>query len=156
MSKYLVRVETFIAAPAQRLFDLVADPRQHPRIDGSGTVRTVNVDAPDKLSLGSTFSVGMKLGVPYPMKNTVIEYEENRRIAWQPSGGQIWRYTFTPTDGGTIVAEEWDVRKMKQRFLLALAGFPKRNRRGITATLERLREITAGNTADEAESNDSA
>ena len=34
-------------------------------------------------SLGSTFGMSMKLGVPYSMTNTVIEFEPDRRIAWQ-------------------------------------------------------------------------
>ena len=147
MSKYLVREDAIIAAPAQTLFDIVADPHQHPTFDGSGTVRSVTVDAPDKLSLGSSFSVGMKLGVKYPMTSTVVEYEEGRRIAWQPSGGQIWRYTFTPVDEGTLVSEEWDARNVKQRFFLKLAGFPKRNRRGIIATLRRLSQLVEPGTA---------
>lgn len=79
MSRFHGRVERFIPVPAQQLFDTIADPRQHPRIDGSGTVKSVDAAGPAKLSLGSTFSVGMKLGASYGMTNTVIEYEEGRR-----------------------------------------------------------------------------
>lgn len=142
MSKYVVREELFIKAPANLLFDLVADPRQHPHLDGSGTVRSADIEAPERLSLGATFSMGMRMGLPYRMGSTVVEFEEGKRIAWRPSAGQIWRYTFTPTDGGTVVAEEWDARGSRLRLLFVLAGFPSRNRRGMAATLERLREIT--------------
>lgn len=138
MSRFLVRVERFIPVPAQQLFDIVSNPRQHPHIDGSGTVKTVSAMGPEKLSLGSKFSVGMKLGASYGMINTVTEYEEGRRIAWKPKGDYVWRYTFTPVTGGTIVAEEWDARTSKRRFFMGLLGFIGRNRRGIERTLERL------------------
>lgn len=93
MSKFHVRVERFIPVPAQQLFEIVADPRQHPHIDGSGTVRSVKTGGSEKLALGSTFSVGMKFGANYAMTNTVTEYEEGRRITWQPQGDYVWRYT---------------------------------------------------------------
>lgn len=142
MSRFLVRGERFIPVPAQQVFDIVADPRQHPHIDGSGTVKTASVTGSEKLSLGSKFSIGMKLGASYDMVNTVTEYEEGRRIAWKPKGDYLWRYTFTPVEGGTLVAEEWDARTSKGRFIMGLLGFPRRNRRGIEQTLERLHDIS--------------
>lgn len=142
LSRFLVRVERFIPVPAQQLFDIVADPRQHPHIDGSGTVKTASATGPEKLSLGSRFSIGMKLGANYGMVNTVIEYEEGRRIAWKPKGDYLWRYTFTAVTGGTVVTEEWDARTSKRRFFMGLMGFPSRNRRGIEQTLEKLHNIS--------------
>lgn len=84
----------------------------------------------------------MKIGANYGMTNTVTEYEEGRRIAWTPNSDYLWRYRFTPVDGGTIVAEEWDARTSKRRFFMGLLGFPRRNRRGIEQTLERLHDIS--------------
>jgi hypothetical protein len=58
--------------------------------------------------------MSMKLGVPYVMSNTVIEFEQDRRIAWKTVlagflgrfiGGRIWRYEFEPVEGGTLVTE---------------------------------------------------
>ena len=141
MSKYLVSVQKFIPAPAQELFDIVADPRQHPRIDGSGTVRGVDEDGPQTLTLGSTFTADMKIGKTYRMTNTVVEYEAGRVIAWKPSGDYVWRYTFEPLDGGTLVTEQWDASTSKGRAVMGLLGFPGRNRRGITRTLDRLHQI---------------
>ena len=34
--------------------------------------------------VSATFGMRMQLGGPYEMTNTVVEFEENRRIAWQP------------------------------------------------------------------------
>ena len=105
-------------------------------------MKTASATGPEKLSLGSEFAIGMKIGANYAMTNTVIEYEEGRRIAWKPQGDYVWRYTFTPVEGGTMVTEEWDARTSKRRWLMGLLGFPRRNRRGIEQTLERLHNIS--------------
>lgn len=46
------------AAP-QTVFDLLADPRQHPVLDGSGTLRGSLV-GPDRLGPGSRFGMSMR------------------------------------------------------------------------------------------------
>lgn len=141
MSGAYVRVEKLIDAEAKNLFNIVADPRQHPAIDGSGSVQDVEITAPERLSLGAKFTVAMKIGARYSMPNIVTEFEEDRVIAWQPRNGFIWRYTFYPVEGGTLVSEEWDARHAKGSFLPVLFGFKRRNRRGMTKTLERLAEL---------------
>lgn len=143
MQKCFVSVDRFIPADTQKLFDLVANPAEHPRIDGSGTVKDSNTEGPTKLSLGDTFSVDMKMGKSYRMTNTVVEHEEGRLIAWKPGGDYVWRYRFKPVEGGTIVTEEWDARNSKRCPIMKLLGFPRRNLRGITQTLERIHAIAA-------------
>jgi uncharacterized protein YndB with AHSA1/START domain len=116
--KDVVSVERVIPAPPEAIFDLIADPSRHQEIDGSGTVRDAKGE-PQRLALGSTFGMSMKMGVPYSMVSTVVEFEENRRLAWQTRGpgpigkhvaGRIWRYELEPVDGGTLVRESWDIR----------------------------------------------
>jgi polyketide cyclase/dehydrase/lipid transport protein len=141
MSAYLVSETRTIAADAQRLFDIVADPAMHPVIDGSGSVETAHPDNPARLSLGATFGMDMKLGAPYKITNTVVEFEEGRRLGWRHFNGHVWRYTFEPVDGGTRVTEQWDARRVWNRIALRLSGFPNRNRDGIIATLARLEEV---------------
>lgn len=143
MSAYLVSESRVIAADAQQLFDIVADPAQHPVIDGSGTVQAVRGNAPDRLALGARFGMEMKLGAPYKITNKVVEFEEGRRIAWRHFNGHVWRYIFEPVDGGTRVTEQWDARPAKNRIGLRLMGFPARNRKGIRATLDRLARVSA-------------
>jgi hypothetical protein len=102
-----VSVDRVIAAPPEKIFELLADPASHQKIDGSGTVREAKGDGPTRLSLGSTFGMSMKIGLPYSMVSTVVEFDENRCIAWQskpPSsfgarfgGGRIWRYSSNQT-----------------------------------------------------------
>lgn len=149
MSSHIVSASTTIAAPAPAIFDIVADPRQHPRIDGSGTVKGA-IEGPDRLSLGATFGMKMKQGAPYRITSTVVEFEEGRLIAWQHPLGHVWRYVLEPVDGGaTKVTESFDYSGVNavQAAVLGLAGFPKRNLRGIEKTLVRLSEAAEAPTA---------
>jgi uncharacterized protein YndB with AHSA1/START domain len=142
VSDYLITETRTIAAPPQRLFDIVADPAMHPRIDGSGTVRALRTGGPERLSDGAKFAVDMKMGAPYKILNTVVEFEEGRRIAWRHFNGHVWRYTFEPSPGGgTTVTEQWDARHVWNRPILKLLGFPKKNRAGMRATLSRLEQV---------------
>jgi uncharacterized protein YndB with AHSA1/START domain len=142
-SRDVVSVSRVIDAPADAIFAVLADPRRHRDIDGSGSVGEAK-DLPDRLRLGSTFGMSMKMVVPYSMVNEVVEFEEGRRIAWEPhmkivawvSGGRIWRYELEPVDGGTRVTETWDISKEKSRAFIRNAG--KKARRDMEATLARL------------------
>jgi uncharacterized protein YndB with AHSA1/START domain len=150
----VVTVEKSIKASPEAIFSLLADASEHPKIDGSGTVRQAKPGAPQRLSLGSEFGMSMKLGIGYTMINTVIEFEDNRRIAWQtrPPGmlsrftaGRIWRYVLTPSDDGTtLVTESWDISKDHQRMFLKLGGMPQKTRDSMAKTLDRIEELTTG------------
>ncbi len=140
-----VSVERVVHATPERVFDLLADPRRHREIDGSGTVRDA-VEGPERLSKGAVFGMKMKAGAAYQMTNTVVEFEEGRRIAWQPRptqsvaaraiGGRIWRYELEPVEGGTRVRETWDTSQERLPLLIRpLAGITRRN---MAKTLERL------------------
>ncbi len=145
-------VERVIAAPPEKIFELIADPRRHPEIDGSGTVVGVKnggAAGTEPLALGSKFGMSMKLGIPYSMESEVIEFEPNRRIAWQtrpPSsfgakiaGGRIWRYELEPVDGGTRVRETWDISQEKVKFFVKPAR--KKTIKAMEDTLARIDEL---------------
>lgn len=134
----VVRGIRFVPAEPQAIFDLLADPAQHPVIDGSGSVRASTDEAPERLALGSKFSMSMKLGVPYKITNEVVEFDEPSLIAWQHMGKHIWRYRLRAVEGGTEVTEEFDYRPARSAVMLKLTGAPKRNAKGIEATLDRL------------------
>lgn len=150
MDDRLVSDSTTIDAAPDVVFAIVADPRQHPRIDGSGSVRGV-VTGPERLTKGDTFGVSMKLfGLPYKIRNRVVELEENRLIAWRHFGAHRWRYELEPTaDGGTRVTETFDYTRYDPISAAALraAGFPERNRHGITETLVRLKRAAEADQA---------
>ena len=146
----VVSVERVVPAGPAAIFALVADAARHPEIDGSGSVRQVKAGAPQRLSLGSTFGMSMKLGVSYSMVSTVIEFEEGRRIAWQSRpkgfvgkfvGGRIWRYELEPVEGGTLVRESWDISEDHQRALLRHGSVAKQTAQSMTTTLEKIEEI---------------
>ncbi|MCU1353832.1 MAG: Polyketide cyclase/dehydrase [Acidimicrobiales bacterium] len=147
-------VERVIAAPPEPIFDLIADPSRHRDIDGSGTVRNARGPA-QRLALGDTFGMSMRIGVPYAMESTVIEFEENRRLAWQTRGptaigrlvaGRIWRYELEPVDGGTLVRETWDLSQESWLTLPSARMGAATARRNMAATLARIEELV---TADD-------
>jgi hypothetical protein len=140
MTNRVVAVERFIPASPQAIFDVLADPSRHPEIDGSSSVKAARAGAPDRLTLGATFSMSMKIGVPYSITNTVVEFEEGEVIAWQHFGRHIWRYRLEPADGGTRVTEEFDYRKARSPQVLELLRYPTRHVGDMERTLERLAE----------------
>ena len=134
----IVSRSTIVPAPAQMIFDLLADPRRHSEIDGSGTVQSAQINAPERLSLDATFGMQMKMGLPYKITNTVVEFEENKTIAWRHVGGHIWRYILESVDGGTKVTEQFDWNKSKAPLILKLRKSPQDNAKSIEKTLENL------------------
>jgi len=154
----VVTVERVIAAPPERIFDFVADPRRHRDIDGSGSVRDAK-DSPARLSLGATFGMSMHLGIGYSMVSEVIEFEDNKRIAWQtrPSapwqrryfGGRIWRYELEPAADGTRVRESWDVSQEKGpiKRLLRMGRTREHTRDAMEKTLANIADLLAGTTS---------
>jgi uncharacterized protein YndB with AHSA1/START domain len=154
MHGYVLTVERSIKARPEAIFALVSDAAAHPRFDGSGCVKHVVNRTPQRLELGSSFGMFMKMGIGYSMVNTVIEYEENRLIAWQtrPPGqmgrltaGRIWRYELSPEDHDTtLVKESWDLSQDRQRWLLRrMVGLPSKTRTNMERTLELIEELTA-------------
>ncbi len=134
----IVSVERVIPAAPGLIFEILADPRQHSKIDGSGSVKAAKVSAPSRLSKGSKFTMDMKILIPYKMTNTVVEFEENRRIAWQHFGGHIWRYILQPVDGGTKVTEQFDYNGSKSALMLKLRGSMSTNEKFMIKTLENI------------------
>ena len=134
----MVSVERVISAAPGLIFEILADPRQHSKIDGSGSVKAAKISAPSRLSKGSKFTMDMKILIPYKMTNTVVEFEENRRIAWQHFGGHIWRYILEPVDGGTKVTEQFDYNGSKSVLMLKLRGSMASNEKFMVKTLENI------------------
>ena len=153
MKGYVLTVERVVPAPPESVFDILADVSRHHLIDGSGMLQGANEGNPERLALGATFGMGMKLLVSYSTVNRVVEFEENRRIAWKtgPTGfmsrivaGRVWRYELSPVDGGTLVRESWDITTDHQRFLLKLGDiYSGKTRRDMERTLNRLSQLAA-------------
>ncbi len=139
-----VSVSRTIDASPEEVFVVLVDPAGHAAIDGSGMVKGDRYgDAP--LRLGSRFGMQMKqFGVPYRISNEVVEYEENRLIAWAHFFRHRWRYELEPVEGGTKVTETFDWSTALVPKGLELTGYPKANRAAMEATLERLEQYLSG------------
>lgn len=135
-----VSATRIIAAPPSAIFNLLADPLQHPRLDGSGSVTKLK-RGPHRLYLGATFIMHMKMGVGYLTRNKVVAFEEDRCIAWHHFAQFVWRYDLEElADGTTRVTETFEYDK-PWGFLIERAGIPQKNRVAMEATLERLAQI---------------
>jgi uncharacterized protein YndB with AHSA1/START domain len=145
-------VERVIPAPPEKIFDLLADPSRHPQIDGSGSVRDAKQPS-QRVKLGDKFGMSMKAGIPYSMVSTIIEFEDNRRIAWQSrppgvfgkvGGGRIWRYELEPVDGGTRVRETWDIsQEIAIKPLLRGAKPHQHTRESMEKTLANIEQLVS-------------
>ena len=142
-----VSVERVIKAPAREIFALLADAGRHSSFDGSGTV---GHSAKDSIPLesGTKFSMRMRgrpetLFMPYTMSNKVIEFEPDRRIAWQTTtfggvvGGDLAVRTY-PDRRRHLVRETWDVSEDRQRPMLKIGSMPRQAEDGMRATLARI------------------
>jgi uncharacterized protein YndB with AHSA1/START domain len=138
-----------IRATPEKIFDVLANPTLHSRIDGSKTVLGHREHTTDRLALGSKFGMNMKVGARYKITNVVVEFEANHKIAWRHFGGHRWRYELEPVDGGTKVVETFDWSTSHSPFMIELARYPARNAKSIERTLDRLAEFveTMGDTA---------
>jgi uncharacterized protein YndB with AHSA1/START domain len=146
-----VSVERVIKASPGKIFALLADAGKHASFDGSDSVNHASQESVP-LSKGTKFGMAMRgrketLFIPYRTSNTVIEFEPDRRIAWQTTGlgglvgGRIWRYELSPAPGdpaGTLVRETWDVSEDKQKPLVTFGSFPAVTENGMRVTLERI------------------
>ena len=148
----VVTVERVIPASADAIFELLVHPERHREIDGSGAVRDPRGE-PERLELGSEFGMAMRIGLPYRMVSKVVEFEEDRRIAWQTRGpgrfggrfgGRIWRYELDPVDGGTRVRESWDITKESPMTRPMVRRAAKQTEKNMAKTLERIEQLVTG------------
>jgi hypothetical protein len=149
-----VSVSRTIEVPADKLFNFLAHPANHPVIDGSGMLR----EGSDGVisGVGDVFAMKMhndEMG-DYEMSNHVVEYELNRRISWEPvlktasrpedqadigdRSEHRWTYELTPLDSrSTMVTETYDCSHAPEWLRNAVKG-GTRWIDSMTATLEGL------------------
>ncbi len=126
-----------IAAPAQAIFDVLADPAMHPVIDGTDSVKAPTGGAEQRLALGSEFGMRMRIVVPYRITNRVVEFEEGRRIAWRHFGRHVWRWELEPVGASrTRVTHTYDWTRLtdSNRLPRARVTTPER----LAASVDRL------------------
>ncbi len=139
--------ERLVHADPARIFAVLTDIDQHSAIDGSDTLRG-RARGPKPLTLGSVFTMSMHQLVGYRTRNTVVEYDADRLIAWETRsqlgpisiGGHRWRYELTPAGSDTLVREtlDWEGAPWWFGTPLSRVGYFARFGPAIEATLERL------------------
>ena len=132
-----------IDAPAQVIFDLLANPAAHQRFDGSGTVKNA-ISGPERLYLGARFGMAMKIKVPYRIKNTVVAFEENKKITWCHLMKWTWCYELQAiTPNQTVVTESFDASAIPPfaKWWLKKTGAMDHNPRWMAKSLVKLKSI---------------
>jgi hypothetical protein len=162
MTEEIMVVRTVINAPADTVFDLLADPSTHAAIDGTGWVRQP-VDGKRLTETGQIFRMGMYHdGHPnkhYEMANRVEVFDRPRAIAWQPGaeprhipgrqapddapveyGGWVWRYDLEPVGADqteVTLSYDWSRVPPQDRDV----EFPPFGRQHLDNSLKHLAEL---------------
>jgi len=135
-----------IAAPADKIFELIAEPSLQPRWDGNDNL----AEAPSGQrvrTVGDVFTMTLTMGSD--RTNHVVEFEEGRLIAWQPSEpgkpppGHLWRWQLEPlSELRTLVTHtyDWSLLTDEQRLPRARATTADK----LLASIERLAELAEG------------
>ena len=135
----VIAMTTVDATPAE-VFDFLRQPANHSIISGDGSV-TGATSGPDRLSMGDRFGMSMKIVLPYRMRNTVVEYEQDRRIAWCHPGKHRWRWELEPDgEGRTKLTETFDMSTAVFPPALRLLGYPKRHLPNVARSVANVRD----------------
>ena len=128
---------TVVAAPPAEVFALLADPRRHAELDGSGTVKGP-VSGPDRLSPGARFGMRMHYLAPYVISNEVVEFVAGRADRLAAPGPPRLALRARRDGRGTRVTETFDWAPSRAPRVLELLHVPERNTVSIERTLARL------------------
>lgn len=129
-----------IAARAEVIFELIADPAQQPRWDGNDNLGEAPTGQRVQ-AVGDVFTMVLTRGSV--RENHVVEFEEARRIAWNPAdpgqrpAGHLWRWELEPTgSSSTQVTHTYDWSRLtdENRFARARSTTPEM----LMASLDRL------------------
>lgn len=152
-----ISATTTIAAPADAVFAVLADPASHPAIDGTGWV-VKSLDDAALTASGQVFRMAMyhpnhPTG-SYEMANLVTEFAPPRTIAWKPGqdvdgdgelkfGGWVWRYDLADAAAGTDVTLSYDWSAVPD-FIREYISFPPFGAEHLTNSLAHLAELVEG------------
>ena len=139
----VVSASSEIAAGADRIFELIADPAQQPRWDGNDNLAEARTGQRVRGS-GDVFTTTLTNG--QMRENHVVEFEEGRRIAWLPAEpgreppGHRWRWELEPVDDAhTRVTHTYDWSELTDEKRLVRARATTTDM--LQASLTRLAEL---------------
>jgi uncharacterized protein YndB with AHSA1/START domain len=132
-----------IAAGADRIFELIADPSHQPQWDGNDNL--AEAEPGQRVGrVGDVFTMTLTLGSI--RENHIVEFEEGRRIAWHPSEsgkrppGHLWRWELEPIDESrTRVIHTYDWSRLTDKNRLPRARQTTAEK--LRSSLDRLAEI---------------
>lgn len=129
-----------IAAPADRIFELIADPARQPEWDGNANLAT-SAEGQRVRAVGDVFTTTLTKGAV--RQNHVVEFAEGRLIAWRPSEvdapppGHLWRWELEPVGAGrTRVTQTYDWTTLADEKRLARARATTED--NLLASIDRL------------------
>jgi hypothetical protein len=133
-----VSATAIVDATPAAVFDYLRRPQNHAEISGDESVRG-NVSGPELLGPGSKFNMSMRVGVPYRVSSKVVEFDEDRVIAWCHLGRHRWRWELEPVgDSQTRVTETYDQSTSRAPFVLRAVGYPKRHLPNVAKSVANL------------------
>jgi len=135
-----VSASVVVDATPAAIFDFVRRPANHAIISGDRSVKGVRF-GPEVLGAGDKFGMSMKLlGVPYRISSRVVEFEEDRCIAWAHVGRHRWRWEVQAAGtGGSTVTETFDLSTAAAPPALRIFGYPGRHLSNVAESVERVR-----------------
>jgi len=142
-SQYKTAARIEIKASASEIFEFLADPASHKLFDGSKTI-SHSVSGPERLFLGATFNMAMKIKFPYRIKNTVVAFEENRKISWCHLMKWTWNYELVELGTGvTQVTESFDATNIPvyAKWWLKKTGATAHNPKWMAKSLVKLKTL---------------
>jgi uncharacterized protein YndB with AHSA1/START domain len=132
-----------IAAPPERIFDLIADPAQQPRWDGNDNLGEAPAGQRVR-RVGEVFTMVLTKGAV--RENHVVEFAEGRLIAWRPAEagkrppGHLWRWELEPAGAShTQVTHTYDWTRLTDQKRLPRARATTADK--LRASLDRLAAI---------------
>jgi uncharacterized protein YndB with AHSA1/START domain len=132
-----------IAAPADKIFEFIADPSLQPRWDGNDNLAEAHTGQRVR-AVGDVFAMTITMGSD--RDNHVVEFEEGRLIAWRPSEpgkkppGHLWRWQLEPLDDSrTLVTHTYDWSRLTDENRLPIARAITADK--LQASIERLAEL---------------
>lgn len=156
MTDDTVSARITIAAPANAVFGVLADPSTHAAIDGTGWVRE-SLDGAPLTGTGQIFRVAMyhenHPDKHYEMANKVVAFTPPRAIAWEPGqdaardgnlsfGGWVWRYDLAavgPSSTEVTLTYDWSAVPPQLREHI---GFPPFDPQHLENSLLHLAELS--------------
>jgi uncharacterized protein YndB with AHSA1/START domain len=129
-----------IAAPADKIFELIADPSLQPRWDGNDNLAEAPTGQRVR-AVGDVFTTTLTIGSL--RDNHVVEFDEGRLIAWRPSEqgkeppGHLWRWQLEPVDESrTLVTHTYDWSRLTDEKRLPRARATTADK--LQASIDRL------------------